>query len=141
VVSITQDMMGGEWEQIVRDLRVRALPWLQPRDMTYRLGRLERPAKSADALETRSNLLQLDRAVRELEKAARQYAHNLTEFQRHVADLIGAVHQARTLAEQRPDPISPHEEYELETERLLAASDIGLDRVAKLYGLDRPGWR
>ena len=138
MVSITDDMMGGEWEQLVRHLRVTAGPWIQPRDLTYRLHALDKPAKAADTFENRNNLDALDRASRELEKAVMAYAHNLERWRKDIADFVAVVHQARTLAAQKPDPPHPDDIAEQEREELRAQAELGLDRLAALYDLPKP---
>jgi hypothetical protein len=137
-MSITEDMMGGEWEQATRHLRVSAGPWIQPRDMTYHLGQLDRYAKRVDELETQGRLLELDQAIRKLEKAVRQYAHDLGRFEKQVGYYVAAVHQARTLAKGRPDPKSAEEVEEERLADLLAQSDLGVDRLGALYGIPKP---
>jgi hypothetical protein len=138
VVSITDDMMGGEWEQATRHLRVSAGPWIQPRDMTFYLGQLDKHAKRVDELETQGRLIELDQAIRKLEKAVRIYASELARFEKQVNDYIAAVHQARTLAKGRPDPKSAQELEEERRAEVLAQSEIGLDRLGALYGIPKP---
>jgi hypothetical protein len=138
VVSITDDMMGGEWEQLVRHLRVTAGPWIQPRDMTYRLHCLDKPAKAADTFESRNTLDALDRAIRELEKAVMTYARELERWRKEIDDFVAVVHQARTLAAQKPPQRHPDEIAEEEMENLLAQSEIGLDRLGALYDIPKP---
>jgi hypothetical protein len=138
VVSITEDMMGGEWEQATRHLRVSAGPWIQPRDMTYYLGQLDKYAKRVDDLETQGRLIELDQGIKKLEKAVRQYAYDLARFEKQVADYVAAVHQARTLAKGRPDPKSAEELEEERRAEVLAQSEIGLDRLGALYDIPKP---
>jgi hypothetical protein len=138
VVSITDDMMGGEWEQLVRHLRVTAGPWIQPRDMTYRLYALDKPAKAADTFESRNTLDALDRATRELEKAVMTYAQELNRWRNEIADFVAVVHQARTLAAQKPPERHPDDVAQEQIENLLAQSEIGLDRLGALYDIPKP---
>jgi hypothetical protein len=136
VVTTTQDMMGGEWEQDWRHLKVMADAFIHGREVIYRLSALEHPAKAVDRALTDGGLMALDHAAKKLEQAVVIHARAVEELRREVGYLVAAVVQARVLKAGRPNDPSPEEEYERETERLLAASDIGLDRVAKLYGLD-----
>ena len=138
MVSITDDMMGGEWEQHTRHLRVSAGPWIHPRDITYHLGQLDKYAKRVDELETQGRLIELDQAIRRLEKAVRIYASELEKFEKQVHQYIAVVHQTRTLAKGRPDPKSPQEIEEERTAELLAQAEIGLDRLGALYGIPKP---
>jgi hypothetical protein len=136
-VTITQDMMGGEWEQDWRHLKVMADAFIHGREVIYRLNALEHPAKAVDKAITDGGLMALDHAARKLERAVEIHAKEVDELRRYVGDLVAAVHQARVLKAGKPNDPSPEEEYHRQTDRLLAESDIGLDRVAKLYGLDR----
>jgi len=131
-VSITEDMMGGEWEQATRHLRVLAAPWIQPRDITYRLGSLDKVAKRVDQHESQGSLVQLDQAINELNRAVRNYAHQLHELERHIADYIASVHQARTLLAQNPKPV---EEPQVHPD---LGDDDMIDRLGALYGIPKP---
>jgi hypothetical protein len=135
-VTITQDMMGGEWEQDWRRLKVMADAFIHGREVIYRLSSLEHPAKAVDKLETDGGLMALDHAAKQLEKAVAIHAREVAELMLEVGYLVAAVVQARALKAGLPDPLSPEEEYHRETERLLDESELGLDRVARFYGLD-----
>ena len=107
-MSITDDMMGGEWEQLVRHLRVEAAPWIQPRHITTRLHSLDKDAKAADRGETLGSLHQLEQAIRKLDREVAQYQHELERFRKEVGYFTAAVHQAITLAKQKPaEPSRP----------------------------------
>jgi hypothetical protein len=128
-------MMGGEWEQATRHLRVMAGPWIQPRDITYHLMRLDKAAKAVDKLETQNNLILLNHAINDLNRSIRNYAHQLEELARHVADYIGAVHQASLLAAKNPTPVLDPEP-EMITQAQYEA--LGVDRLAALYSIPKP---
>jgi len=100
-VSITDDMMGGEWEQLVRHLRVEAAPWIQPRNVTLRLHSLDKDAKGADRGETLGSLHQLEQAIRKLDREVAQYQHELDRFREEVGYFTAAVHQAIILRRQK----------------------------------------
>jgi hypothetical protein len=131
-VSITDDMMGGEWEQLVRHLRVEAAPWIQPRHITFRLHSLDNDAKAADRGESLGALHNLEQAIRKLDKEVRQYQHELERFREEVGYFTAAVHQAITLAKQ--NPAEPSRPDGLDHEGI----EAWVDEAAKLYGIPKP---
>jgi hypothetical protein len=135
---ITQDMMGGEWEQAARHMRIELEGWLEGRDIRTKLGLVDKAAQAADRTPTKGALFALDQAVLELERAVAQHEHRVSELRREAGYFVAAVHQARALAANQPNPKTPEELEAEETARLIALSEIGLDRLGLLYGIPEP---
>ena len=129
--------LGGDWTADWRHLKVEMSPWIDGRQITFRLGMVHKAALAADKLETKANLMLLAQEVAKLEREVETQVHLLTKLRKEVGLFTAAVHQARTLAADKPDPLSPEELERQKTEDLLRQSEIGLDRTARLYGLDR----
>jgi chromosome segregation ATPase len=127
-VSITDDMMGGEWEQLVRHLRVEAGPWIQPRHITFRLHSLDNTAKAADRGQSLGALHNLEQAIGKLDREVQQYQHELERFRKEVGYLTAAVHQAITLAKQKPAEASRSDGLDED-----AVAEWG-HQATKLYG-------
>ena len=96
----TDDLMGGEWEQAWRDLKVQMEGWIDGRDISRNLYAVHRAAKIADQATDRAVLLELDRCVKQLERAVLNHASRLVQLQREVGYFVAAVTQARALGAQ-----------------------------------------
>ena len=125
--------IGGEWTAAWRRLSVLTKGWLDGRDINHALWEVKRAALVADDQGTKGAVQQLDKAVKRLESEVIKHQRRLIEIQKEVGYLVADVVQSRADAPNTPG-------WVLEQDRineLLAESDIGLDRVAQFYGLDR----
>ena len=132
-MSITEDMMGGEGEQLVRHLRVTAGPWIRAEHMLSRLRRLDTVSKAVDRSQTSGNYILLDHAIHDLKRAVRNYAHQLEELEREVLKFADDVHKASVNAAK--NPVEVVEEEMLTQEQYDA---LGIDRLGALYGIPKP---
>jgi len=137
-MGITQDMMGGEWEQAARHIRIELEGWIHGHAVTLKVNRVRTAAKAADRTPTKGALFALDQAVLELERAIVQHEKRVSDLRREAGYFVAAVKQARALAADQPDPKTPEELEAEETARLIALSEIGLDRLGALYGIPEP---
>jgi hypothetical protein len=133
VVSITDDMMGGEWEQATRHLQVLTGPWIRAEHMLSRLRRLDTISKTVDRSQTAGNYILLDHAIHDLKRAVRNYAHQLEELEREVLKFADDVHKASVNAAK--NPVAEVEEEMLTQEQYDA---LGVDRLGALYGIPKP---
>jgi hypothetical protein len=133
VVSLTDDMMGGEWEQATRHLRVISGPWIRAEHMLSRLRRLDTISKTVDRSQTGGNYILLDHAIHDLKRAIRNYAHQLEELEREVLKFADDVHKASINAAK--NPVEEVDEEMLTKEQYDA---LGIDRLGALYGLRSP---
>ena len=125
--------IGGEWTAEWRTLYVHTQGWLDGRDIKQALYETKRAALIADDQGTKAAIQQLDSAVKRLESQVIKQQTRLAGLQKEVGYLVADLVQARADANNTPD-------WVLEQERineLLAESDIGFDRLAQFYGLDR----
>ena len=132
-MSITEDMMGGEWEQGTRHLRVISGPWIRAEHMLSRLRRLDTVSKALDRSQTSGNYILLDHAIHDLKRAIRNYAHQLEELEREVLKFADDVHKGSVNAAKNPVA-------EVEEEMLTQAQydALGIDRLGALYGIPKP---
>jgi hypothetical protein len=133
VVSITDDMMGGEWEQATRHLRVISGPWIRAEHMLSRLRRLDTVSKAVDRSATSGSFITLDHAIHDLKRAIRNYAHQLEELEAEVLKFADDVHKASVNAAK--NPVAQVEEEMLTQEQYDA---LGIDRLGALYGIPKP---
>ena len=126
-MSITQDMMGGEWEQNVRSMRLTWDALSRTSNMTLRLHTLAEVARRADKEPDKVMLKALADEVHKLAVEVGRYQHRVTELSREIGLLAGLALKARDNA---PDPaVQAHPD--------LGDEDV-LDRLGAHYGIPKP---
>lgn len=129
--------LGAAWTAEWRRLHVATDGWLDGRNVKQAMYNVKKAALIADELQTKHNVQQLDQAVKRLEREVLLHVKRLAELQKEVGYYVAAIVRHRALNAETPDP-KPG--WQLEQERiaeLQAQAEIGLDRTAALYGLDR----
>jgi hypothetical protein len=96
-MGITEDMMGGEWEQAVRHLHIELAGWADGRDVIVKLLTVEKAAKEADRTGTKGTLAALDTAVKQLERAVVSHEKRYAHIRDEVGYFVAAIAQAKTL--------------------------------------------
>ena len=129
--------MGGEWTAEWRHLHLESTGWLDGRDVKLPLGQVRTAALRADKDLTKPNLYLLQQAVQNLEKALVNHQARILRLQKEVGWLVAAVVQTRALNPDLPNTSRVERERQA-TEELLDESELGLDRVARFYGLGKP---
>jgi YbbR domain-containing protein len=136
---VVTDQYGefGVWTAEWRHLKIQSAGWIHGDQIWYRMVNLHRAAHAVDNVATKANLQLLDQALDQLEREIDQQVTRLRDLLDRVLDFAQKVEHERAAAASLPDPKSA---YDLEAERianLVAQSEIGLDRLSVLYGLDR----
>ena len=130
MVSITQDMMGGEWQQATRHVRIHTAGWLGGRTITVALHELEKASERADQNPHRPYLESLKQKLNRLDREVQLYEHHVNEFRRQVGEYIAAVHIAIENGHYEPLPTEARVDG-------LVDEDL-LDRMGALYGIPKP---
>ncbi len=128
---------GGEWTQEWRHLKVELSGWIDPRYIRTSMGGVRKAAVQADQATTVGSLWQLQQAVTKLEKEVINHAVQLARFQKEVGYFVAAVAQARALHADKPDELTPYEQERQEAAAQHDAAELGLDRIAEFYGINR----
>lgn len=128
---------GGEWTNDWRHLKVELSGWIDARYIRTGMVSVRRAAVQADQAATTGSLWALQQAVQKLEKEVERHAADLARFRKEVGYFVAAVVQARALQADKPDELTPYEQEQQETARLLDESELGLDRIAEFYGINR----
>ena len=131
------DELGDEWTEGWRHLHIESKGWLDGREVSLRLGQVRQAALEADRRLTKSSLWALQQACQKLELEVERHRHRVSELHKEVGYLIASIVQTKAMNPDLPSYYSEWEEQHRKAEQQLDASEIGLDRVAKLYGLDR----
>jgi len=129
--------IGGEWTQEWRHLKVELVGWLDGRYIRSSMGGVHKAALQADQTTTKGSLWQLQQAVMKLEKEVSNHAVQLARFQSQVGYFVAAVVQARALNADQPDELTPYEQERQEAAAQHDAAELGLDRIAEFYGINR----
>jgi hypothetical protein len=129
-VSITQDMMGGEWEQQVRSMRITWDVLSRTSNMGTRLHALAGVAARADRANDKAMLEGLAREANKLHAEVERYVDRVMDLDREIGLFAAMVLRARDSAP----------EYQPETETLSQADydALGIDRLGALYGIPKP---
>ena len=109
-MSITDDLMGGEWEQHARSLYVETDGWIRGHYVPSAIHSVRVAATLADQLGTKGGLHQLHEKLSKLELEIERYAHRMLELKRSVADLHAIVLRAR---DEAPDVTPQSSEWSL----------------------------
>lgn len=129
------DDIGGEWTAEWRHLHVEQQGWADGRDLRLALGTLREAALTVDRDLNKGNLWKLQQAAERLERESQRYIHRLTKLHEQIGYLVAAVVQTRALNPDLDDK-SDWERHQEQTEQLLAASELGIDRLAAFYGVN-----
>ena len=131
------DDTGDEWTAGWRHLHVESKGWLDGREVSMRLGQVRQAALEADRALTKSSLWVLQQACQKLELEVERHRNRVNELHKEVGYLIAAIVETKALNPDLPSYQSDWEDQQDRVRRTVDASDIGLDRTARLYGLDR----
>jgi hypothetical protein len=129
--------IGGEWTQEWRHLKVELSGWIDARYIRTGMVGVHKAARQADQTTTKGSLWQLQQAVTKLEKEVSNHAVQLARFQSQVGYFVAAVVQARALNANQPDELTPYEQERQEAAAQHDAAELGLDRIAEFYGINR----
>ena len=129
------DDIGGEWTAEWRHLHVEAAGWLDARDVRQAMGGVREAALRVDRDLNKGNLWQLQQACQRLERESARYRHRLTKLHEQIGYLVAAVVQTRALNPDLDDR-TDWGRHQQQTEKLLAESELGLDRLAAFYGVN-----
>ena len=129
-MTIAQDMMGGEWEQGVRSMRLTWDALSRTSGMGQRFHALAQLAARADRQPDKQMLAALTREANKLHAEIERYAHRVAELDREIGLYAAWVVRCRDAA---PDP-------EPEKEALSQADydALGIDRLGALYNIPQP---
>ena len=127
-MSITDDLMGGRWEQAWRSLKVDTEGWIRGGHIPDGIYRLQKYAKWADESPSEATYQALLQAIVKLQREIDLYYARLGKFTVATERLYEYVdtERANLVAEAAADP-APWEQDE----------DELLDRMAALYGLPK----
>jgi hypothetical protein len=123
-------MMGGEWEQQVRSMRLTWDALSRTSGMGTRLHALAVIAARADRESDKAMLEALAREANKLHAEVERYVDRVMDLDREIGLFAGMVLRARDAA---PDP-----EPENETLSQADYDALGIDRLGALYGIPRP---
>jgi len=126
-VSITQDMMGGQWEQGVRTMRITWDALSRTSSMATRLHTLAGVAGRTDRKPDKQMLAALAREANKLHAEIERYVDRVLELDREVGLYAALVLRAR---DEAPEP-------EVEVHPDLGDEEM-LDRLGAHFGIPKP---
>lgn len=128
MVSITDDLMGGRWEQAWRHLKVETEGWIRGGQIPSGIYNLQRYAKYADSAPSEATYRALMQAVVKLQDEITRYNYRLRKFAVQTEQLYEYVNAERAnLVAEAPAQPAP---WDQDDEELL-------DRMAALYNLPK----
>jgi len=126
-VSITQDMMGGEWEQQVRRMRLTWDALSRTSNMGTRLHTLASVAASTDREPDKQMLAALAEEANRLHAEIERYVDRVLELDREIGLFAGMVLRAR---DEAPEPaVKVHPDL---------GDEEMLERLSAHYGIPKP---
>ncbi len=126
-MSITQDMMGGEWEQSVRSMRITWDALSRTSGMGTRLHTLAGVASRTDRKPDKQMLAALAREACKLHAEIERYVDRVLELDREVGLYAALVLRARDEASEPEVQVHPD----------FGDEDL-IDRMGALYGIPKP---
>ena len=129
-MSITKDMMGGEWEQNVRSMRITWDALSRTSGMATRLHTLAGVASRTDRKPDKQMLAALAREATKLHAEIERYVDRVLELDREVGLYAALVLRAR---DEAPEP-------EVEVHPDLGDEEM-LERLSAHYGIPKPKQR
>ena len=119
--------VGGDWTQEWRRIHIDTSGWIRGGDIPTYLHRLRIRSLDADNFPTRSNLVELEDALRRLDKELLTFQRKLDHVRSMVAVFEAVVLRARDEWTE-PAPVDNGIPYE----------DDLLERMSDLYGIPKP---
>ena len=119
--------VGGDWTQEWRRIHIDTSGWIRGGDIPTYLHRLRIRSLDADNFPTRSNLVELEDALRRLDKELLIFQRKLDHVRSMVAAFEAVVLRARDEWTE-PAPVDNGIPYE----------DDLLERMSDLYGIPKP---
>jgi hypothetical protein len=128
-MTVTDDMMGGPWEQEARRTALAAAEWINGGGARFALHKVERAAQQTTNHNHKHQLEELLKAVRTLETEVVRQANRVDKFRDQVGQFVAALQQALTIGDYDPEP-EPARLDHLENDEVL-------ERLTDLYGLPK----
>jgi len=126
-VSISQDLMGGQWEQACRTLTVQSDGWIRGGQIPTAIYKARQASINADGTYTINTAKLLYQALLEVEHECQNYMHRLAQLRRHLGTVTD-----RVKADIDSGDLPGHQEYEYHPD---LDNDSLDERYAILYNL------
>jgi len=127
VVSITHDMMGGEFEQGTREISLTWDALSRTSNVGMHIHRLKQIAIRTDRGANREMLAELADAANKLDAEMQKYQHRVSVLRNEIAMFAGIIMGARDATPPTEPTVHPD----------LGDEDV-IDRMADLYGIPKP---